>query len=103
MDEEKEEERPRGVPPPIRVIPGYGTWTCLVAATCAFAIVFGLYWLQITAPVLVVTAGMTWWIRKHTRSILAVILDIVAVPIFVILWVEIVKLVLQFVGLEWVD
>jgi len=98
---ENDAERARGVPPPISLRPGYGAWTCLVAGTCVFGIVIGGLWFQIAAPVLLVMAGMTWWIRKHPRTILAVILDIVAVPMFVILWVEIGRLFLKVLGLEW--
>lgn len=92
-------ERPPGVPPPISLRPGYGTWTCLVAATCAFGIVIGGLWFNLAAPILLAMTVITWWIRRHTRTILAAILDVIAIPMFVILGYQIVEQLAWFVGL----
>ena len=48
-------------------------------------------------------AGMIWWIRKRTGTILAVVSDVLALPMLAIRWIEIVKLFLKVFGIEWVE
>src|SRR5207249_3009936 len=78
--------RPAGVPPPIRLRPGYGLWTALATATCAFLFIFVWVLFPISAPTGIVMAGLTWWIRRHTGSLLAVLADLLGVVVLVILW-----------------
>jgi hypothetical protein len=67
---------PAGVPPPIRIRPGYGVWTGVATALCVVGLVTGFLYPQIAAPTGLAMAAFTWLVRRYAGSILAVVIDV---------------------------
>jgi hypothetical protein len=78
-------ERPAGVPPPIRIRPGYGLWTGVAMAVCVVGLVTGLLYPQIAAPTGLAMAALTWLVRRYAGSILAVVIDLLGAIVLIVL------------------
>ena len=78
------DQRPAGVPPPIRIRPGYGLWTGLAMAVSVAGFVTGLY-PQISAPTGLTMAALTWLIRRHVGTVLAIVMDVLGAIVLIAL------------------
>jgi hypothetical protein len=78
------DQRPAGVPPPIRIRPGYGLWTGLAMAVSVAGFVVGLY-PQISAPAGLTMAALTWLIRRQVGTILAAVMDVLGAIVLIAL------------------